>query len=186
MTNIHRIERLLAGFPLAAAMLYVVLIGLFVFATVSTMLDLLERRSTVSAAADVLAQIEGRGSARARAGIPTDVTVPTGSPFVEGATVSVAGATLLQRVATAMTQASGNVASSQVDLQGSESKAGFVTVTMSLEIEPTSLQQLLYDLESGMPFLFVDQLVAQAPDSTAAGGKMRVLLSVSGQWQGAK
>jgi general secretion pathway protein M len=50
------------------------------------------------------------------------------------------------------------------------------------------LQQLLYDLEAGMPFLFIDQLVAQAPETGtgALRGKMRVSILVSGQWQGAK
>jgi general secretion pathway protein M len=50
------------------------------------------------------------------------------------------------------------------------------------------LQQLLYDLEAGMPFLFVDQLVAQGPASPGATpeGKLRVVISVSGQWQGSK
>ena len=50
------------------------------------------------------------------------------------------------------------------------------------------LQELLYDIESGMPFLFVDQLVAQGPavPGTMPEGKLRVLISVSGQWQGAR
>ena len=187
MTNTHRIEKLLARFPLAAAALYGLLIVLFVFGSVSTVLDLLERRTTASAAADILAQIEGRGSARAPAAVPTDVSVPAGSPFVEGATVSVAGATLLQRVAAAMTQAGGNVLSSQVDLQGTRSKSGFLTVIVSCDIDQPGLQQLLYGVESGMPFLFVDQLVVQTPANSAAGeGRLRILLAVSGQWQGAK
>jgi hypothetical protein len=39
-----------------------------------------------------------------------------------------------------------------------------------------------------MPFLFVDQLVAQtaAPSSSTQEGRMHVLLAVSGQWQGGK
>jgi general secretion pathway protein M len=39
-----------------------------------------------------------------------------------------------------------------------------------------------------MPFLFVDQLVVQTPASFAASGngKLRILLAVSRQWQGAK
>jgi general secretion pathway protein M len=47
---------------------------------------------------------------------------------------------------------------------------------------------LLYDLEAGMPFLFVDQLVVQAPASFAVSGdgKLRILLTVSGQWEGTK
>jgi general secretion pathway protein M len=47
---------------------------------------------------------------------------------------------------------------------------------------------LLYDIEAGMPFLFIDQLVVQAPGTfaTSGEGKLRILLGVSGQWQGAK
>ena len=44
--------------------------------------------------------------------------------------------------------------------------------------------------EAGMPFLFIDQLVAQAPATQAPGemseGKLRILISVSGQWQAPK
>ena len=54
-------------------------------------------------------------------------------------------------------------------------------ITPSFEIEPTRLQPLLYDLEAGMPFLFVDELVVQAPSTANDSGKLRVLLGVSGQ-----
>jgi general secretion pathway protein M len=57
---------------------------------------------------------------------------------------------------------------------------------MSCEIEQGSLQQLLYDLEAVMPFLFIDQLVVQAPVIGVEQSRMRVLLSVSGQWLGGK
>jgi general secretion pathway protein M len=107
---------------------------------------------------------------------------------LEGPTVTVAGAALLQRVAGAVTRVGGNILSSQVDLQGAQSKNGFVKVSVDCEVDQPSLQQLLYDLEAGMPFLFVDQLVAQAPETTtnALSQKMRVSLLVSGQWQGVK
>jgi hypothetical protein len=47
---------------------------------------------------------------------------------------------------------------------------------------------LLYDLEPGMPFLSVDQLVVQVPAAFATSdrGKLRVLPTASGQWQGTK
>jgi general secretion pathway protein M len=52
------------------------------------------------------------------------------------------------------------------------------------------LQKLLYDLEAGMPYLFVDQLDVQVPQTTAVNesgtGRIRVVLGVSGQWQGNK
>ena len=66
-------------------------------------------------------------------------------------------------VADAIAHVKGNVLSSQVDLQGSHSKNGFIDVIVSCEVEQQALQRLLYDLEAGMPFLFIDQFVAQAP-----------------------
>jgi general secretion pathway protein M len=71
-------------------------------------------------------------------------------------------------------------------LQGTQSKAGLIGVIASCEVDQPALQQLLYDLEAGMPYLFVEQLVVQAPVASAGGqeGRMRVLLAVYGQWQG--
>ncbi|MEA2936275.1 MAG: ral secretion pathway protein, partial [Variibacter sp.] len=63
-------------------------------------------------------------------------------------------------------------------------KEGYVNLIASCEVEQAALQQLLYDIEAGMPFLFVDQLVAQVSTSNTDGGRMRVLLSVSGLWPG--
>jgi general secretion pathway protein M len=135
----------------------------------------------------MLEQLEDR-KAVAVGGPAADVTMPSGSAFLEGATVTIAGATLLQRVAGAVVKLGGNVLSTQLDLQGSPSKAGFLSMIASCEIEQPQLQQLLYDLEVGMPFLFVDQLVVQTPltASGAGSGKLRILLTVSGQWRGAK
>jgi general secretion pathway protein M len=49
------------------------------------------------------------------------------------------------------------------------------------------MQRLLYDLEAGMPFLFVDELTAEMPQSVGARndglGRMHVQLAVSGEWQ---
>jgi general secretion pathway protein M len=56
----------------------------------------------------------------------------------------------------------------------------------SCEIDQPALQPLIYDLEAGMPFLFIDQLAVQAPAISSGEGKLRILLAVSGQWQGIK
>ena len=85
---------------------------------------MLARRQSVAAASDLLAQLEGRkpgaGATAGRGG-----TRPTGSPFLEGQTLTVAGAALLQRVADAVTKVGGNVLSSQVDVQGVQAKDGY-------------------------------------------------------------
>ncbi len=103
--------------------------------------------------------------------------------------MTVAGAALLQRVAAAIADVRGTLQSSQVDVVGTEASNGFVGLLVSCEMEQSSLQKLLYDLEAGMPFLFVDQLDVQVPQATAASddgtGRVRVLLGVFGQWRGA-
>ncbi len=101
--------------------------------------------------------------------------------------MTVAGATLLQRVATAVGNVGGTIQSSQVDVLGTQAKDGFVGLVVSCEMEQPRLQKLLYDLEVGMPFLFVDQLDVQVPQATALAeggtGRIRVVLGISGQWQ---
>jgi general secretion pathway protein M len=173
--------------PIVATAIYVALVVALLFIIVTSIFAVVDQRSQVVAASAMLEQLEGRRPAAAHS--PSgDVTVPSGSAYLEGATVTIAGATLLQRVAGAVAKFGGNVLSTQLDLQGAPSKTGFLSMIASCEIEQPQLQQLLYDLEAGMPFLFIDQLVVQTP-LTASGsesGKLRILLAVSGQWRGAK
>jgi general secretion pathway protein M len=173
--------------PLLAATSYLGISILLLFIIGSSLADILGKRADVAASAAMLEQLEGRRPSAVRAQAPGGGG-PSGSPFLEGATVTVAGAALLQHVTAAVTKLGGSVQSSQVDLQGTQSKTGFLTIIASCDIDQPGLQQLLYDVEAGMPFLFVDQLVVQAPASFAASGdgKLRILLAVSGQWRGAK
>lgn len=184
MSEQNAVQRAVLRFPRAAAAAYVVLLLLFIAGTWGEIADLVHQRADVAAADDILGRLEGRRPASPHARGAADV-VPSGSPTLEGPTVTVAGASLLQRVAGAVTKVGGNILSSQVELQGVQSKAGFVGVIANCELGQPALQKLLYDLEAGMPFLFIDQLVVQAPvkSSTNQEGRMHILLAVSGQWQ---
>jgi general secretion pathway protein M len=173
--------------PILAAAIYVGLVAVLLFVIVTSILDVVGQRSEVAAASAMLEQLEGRRPATL-GGAPGDVTMPSGSAYLEGATVTVAGAALLQRVAGAVAKFGGNVLSTQLDLQGSQTRAGFLSMIASCEIDQPQLQQLLYDLEAGMPFLFVDQLEVQTSltASGSASGRLRILIAVSGQWRGTK
>jgi general secretion pathway protein M len=179
------VRKSLTSSPVVAATAYVALVLVLLSVVVSSVADILSQRTAVAASAAMLEQLEGRRQA-AQKGSSAAGAMPSGSPFLEGATVTVAGAALLQRVADAVTKFGGNVLSSQLDVQGTHAKAGFVSMIASCELDQSALQPLLYDLEAGMPFLFVDQLSVQAPAISSSEGKLRVLLAVSGQWQGAK
>jgi len=188
MSTDHPLGRLLARYPSLAVLGYAAIVAVLGLVTFGALADLYDRSVALAAASDMLDQIEGRKASPG--GAATSAGAPAGSPFLEGQTVEVAGAALQQRVTGAVGKLGGNVLSTQVDLQGTLSKVGFVSLTASCELDQPALQQLLYDLEVGMPFLFVDQLVIQAPEAgtsqEGAPGRMRVLLGVSGKWQGAK
>ena len=186
MNTSHPIDRYLQRFPIPAALAYVAVVVLFLLAIFVAVAGIVDHRRAVAAAGDMLARLEGRTPVSYADGGTEAGPAPTGSPFLEGQTVTVAGAALLQRVASAVNQVGGSVLSSQVELEGTQSKDGFVSLIASCEMDQASLQKLLYDLEAGMPFLFVDQLVAQAPVSASEGGRTRVLLAVSGLWPGEK
>jgi general secretion pathway protein M len=186
MSADHTLERWFTRYPALAVLGYVAAIAVLGVVTFVAFADIYDRGVALTAATDMLDRLEGRKAALG--GGATSGEAPPGSPFLEGHTVTVAGAALQQRVTGAVGKLGGNVLSSQVDLQGTLSKEGFVGLIASCEIDQPALQQLLYDLEAGMPFLFVDQLVVQAPEAgtgqEATKGRMRVLLGVSGQWQG--
>jgi general secretion pathway protein M len=186
MNPANPITRLSATGPWLAALGYALAVTVLLALAWSGVSDILDRRQSVEAAADLLAQLEGRKPSAALPGTPNG-DAPAGSPFLEGQTVTVAGAALLQRVADAVTKVGGNVLSSQVDVQGVQLKDGFVSVLASCEIDQLALQRLLYDLEAGMPYLFIEQMVAQSPQATTQeGGRMRLLIGVAGRWQGDK
>ena len=185
MNLIAALRKSFTSSPIVAAVAYAGLVIVLLAMVVSSVLDMLGQRAAVASSAAMLEQLEGR-KAPAPGGRSTEAGVPSGSAFLEGATVTVAGAALLQRVAGAVTKLGGNVLSSQLDVQGTQSKAGFVSMVASCELDQPALQSLIYDLEAGMPFLFIDQLAVQAPTTSSGEGKLRILLAVSGQWQGAK
>ncbi len=168
---------------LALLIYAIVLVGLV--ATAAAMIsNLLESFAALDESRTTLARLD-RQMQRFATRQDTANPAINGPPFLSGKTITIAGAALQERVEAAVKKAGGNVLSSQIDLEGPRAAEGFVGLTESLEIDQASLQPLLYDLEAGMPYLFVENLAIQAPQAfgEAEGTPMRVLLGVSGQWQ---
>jgi general secretion pathway protein M len=109
-----------------------------------------------------------------------------GSPLIEGATLTQAGAALQQRVERAVTRAGGAMRSSQVALRDSRGTPGSLGLSADLELPEAAMQPFLYDLEAGMPYLFVDSFSARTLEATqdAQRPRLRVALSLSGKWSG--
>jgi general secretion pathway protein M len=175
------IGRVLNYSPLVAVSIYGAVVILLLATTWLALAGIYSSESALAETSSLLEHLQGRKAAPAADGGPM-----TGSPFLEGPSVTIAGAALLQRVAGAVTKAGGTIQSSQVDVAGAQ--GGMVKLQISCEIEQSDLQRLLYDLEAGMPFLFVDELTAEMPQSVGAKdgmGRMHVQLALSGEWQGA-
>lgn len=176
------IERGLTYSPLLAGAIFGTVVMTLVAITWIALADLYTGQSELADTAALLERLQGRKGATALEG-----GAMNGSPLLDGPSVTVAGAALLQRVAGAIAKVGGTIQSSQVEVAGAED--GMVKLQVSCEIAQPDLQRLLYDLEAGMPFLFVEELTAEMPQAVGAAGgsgRMLVQLAVSGQWQGAR
>jgi|HubBroStandDraft_1064217.scaffolds.fasta_scaffold471951_2 general secretion pathway protein M len=166
----------------AAVAGYVVLIVVAIIVTWTSLAAVVEQHESLSAAESMLAQLEGRSLFSGKNIGPIMSDAPAGSAFLEGRDLNVAGAALLQRVASAVRDVGGSVLSSQVDLDAARAKDGWVGLVVSCEIQEASLQKLVYDVEAGMPFLYIDNLTVEGAKAGVAGDRMRILMGVSGRW----
>jgi general secretion pathway protein M len=180
MTPHQSIEYHFARYSLSAALLYLGLVFACVLAVIFALAGVTARYQALNQSAEILARYMGRALSPSEPPRGPADEYPV-SPFLEGETITIASAALIQRVTSAISRAGGTVISSEVDPQVA-SKDGAVRVIASCELAQGALQQLLYDIEGGMPFLMIDLLVIQAPPSADQSGRMRALLGVSGQW----
>ena len=169
--------------PSVAALVYAGLLLVLIAATTLPIKSVLDQWDEVAALTGTLRLLDAHSMVPAHQ--DGEGVIRKGSAFLEGPTVTVAGAVLLQRLGDAVTRHSGSMSSSQLDVQGPRANDGHISVTANLEVAEVALQSVLYELEAGMPYLFVDELVVEGNSSLAtSGGKLRVTITVSGQWQG--
>jgi general secretion pathway protein M len=184
MIAIRLFERISLPYPVIPALGYGALLIMLLASALFAITGVVERRHTLMASTEILTRFEHPQSSSRLENGQVVGDVPAGSPFLEGQTETIASAVLLQRVASAITRVGGNVISSEVEPQDKQSPDRLVRITTTSELEQRSLQPLLYDIEAGMPFLFVNKLTAQAPASGGDNGRLRVVLEVSGVWLG--
>jgi general secretion pathway protein M len=163
-----------------AAVAYLCVVSVLSVASLWLIDDLWARSREIAATQERLDQLAEHS--RPPASPASDAS---GSPFIEGRTITIAGAALEQRIGAAVTNAGGVLTSSQLELDGPEAKNGFINLTAAIEIGQPALQTLLYDIEAGPPNLFVDKLTIQSPEDFGEpeSGRMRMSFAVVGQWR---
>ena len=173
---------------LAALVSFVTALVLCLFYAYTTWSGLRDLHQARAEARATLAALQKRAAAMPTAHPVARAGEPPGNPFLDGETVTVAGARLQMRVVSAVTKADGAVTSSQINLQDAKGTEQRVRLTINFEIEAGQLQPLFFDLEAGMPFLYVEDLVIAAPPVGAETERqpMRGTMTVSGFWREAK
>lgn len=146
--------------------------------------DLRNKAAEVAAAQMRLDQLSERSHPSLSASLASNAGV-SGSPFLDGKTITIAGAALQQRIEAAVAKANGLLTSSQLELDGPDAKNGFINLSASMEVSQPAVQAILYDIEAGMPYLFIDKLSIQSPEvfGEPESGRMRMTIGVAGQWQ---
>ena len=152
--------------------------------SVLLVVDLRDKLAEIAAAQMRLDQLSERSRSSLSAS-NTSNAGPSGSPFLDGKTITIAGAALQQRIEAAVAKADGVLTSSQLELDGPDAKNGFVNLSASVEVSQPAVQTILYDIEAGMPYLFVDKLSIQSPEvfGEPESGRMRMTIGVVGQWR---
>lgn len=172
--------------PVLATAAYGLAVALLLFLAFDAVSGVLSRQAAVADARERLDRLTGSRPPLAH---PQDGPQWSGSPFLEGPTITVAGATLMERMAGAVARFGGRLTSSLVELQEGPLGPGFVGVSATLEMAQPEVQKLLYDLEAGLPFLFITQLSIHNPaasrDGADGNGMLQVSLTLYGRWQGA-
>ena len=184
MISSQLMQRYLARYPSLSGLIYVALVIILCLTALFSLTDIVDLYRARNASLELLARLDGRAHISSNKSSMATNSWPPGSPFLEGKTLTVANAALLQGITDIITHAGGTVASSGP--QAAQSKDGYVTAIANCEIEQAALQQVLYQIEAGLPFLFIDQLTVQAPTLPTENGRMRVLLGVTGLWRAAK
>ena len=129
----------------------------------------------------LLAKLKGKEAPEAQS--VDAATQVDAAPFIEGSSLTVAGAALQKRVGDAVLKAGGGVLSTRLELQDAAVKDGYLSLSTDAELDQTDVQPFLYDIESGFPFLFVDSLSLQPKVERSDASKMEMHITVSGRWR---
>jgi general secretion pathway protein M len=150
-------------------------------AATTTALSLREQRANVAELSDRAVALQ----ARERQLKPAPGRDPSASPFFVANTITVAGAALQQRLEAAVAAARGTLVSSKVEVAptGNEHR---IALAAELSISEFDMQALLFDLETGRPYLFVEAVEARSQEGASEHGALSVSLNLSGQWSEAK
>jgi general secretion pathway protein M len=129
-------------------------------------------------------------AARARSGTDARARTTTAAPaaaFLDAGTAGLAAAQLQTYLSQVAANQQAILISYGVEPARREDSPDSIRVQATLEVSQKSVQRLLYQLESGTPYVFVDSLAVQPPSSTGQRGaqdpNLRLTLNLRALWR---
>ena len=172
---------------LAAAAYVLALLATVAWGTISlTGQD--DLRGEIEQKSRFLAELTRRAAAEAPAPGSAGGSRQSGSS-IAAPTETIAASELQKRILERVESVGGVVHSVQAEPVKDAAVDGLrrLVAQLSFDSSTTGLQRLLFDLETGAPFMFVDTLVVQPAAASAPGAraadKLRVNLSTTGYWR---
>ncbi|TDX61390.1 general secretion pathway protein M [Methylosinus sp. sav-2] len=132
---------------------------------------------------DALARLE---AAQKRAGGPGDRAVAPEAAFLAAPTAALAGAQLQAYVTRLVAAQHAALTSSNAPPPMGKEAADAVQLQATFDMELSALQALLYELEAGTPYVFVEAFSLQPLDGARRGGSqplLRVTLNLRAHWR---
>lgn len=178
---ISRIINRCLAYPKLSALSFGLAIVIFCFIAAVSIFDVVQRYNAYASSSEMLGRLNERAQFLDSEAGKVQSTRPPGSPLVEGQSATLASASLLQRITSAIGRAGGTVVSTEVEPPGPQFSGQLKAVVMC-QLDQLALQQVLYDLEAGMPLLFVEHLTVSQLTPSKDDGQLRVTLGLSGIW----
>ena len=135
---------------------------------------------------EMLTRLEARAGARSQTPGETGVAAAPARAFLDASTPGLAGAELQAYIAR-LADRHAALVSFGTQASAGEDTADAVRIEASLDISLSALQVLLYQLESGTPYVFVESMTVRPAVSAGAGGlenaPLRVTLGLRALWR---
>jgi general secretion pathway protein M len=127
---------------------------------------------------ELLARLEAHLQSRAEASGQSAAIAPAAA-FLEAPTPGLASAKLQAYLAQLLSGHDAVLISSGEQQTSREDQPDSIRIEASLDIAPSGLQAMLYRLEAGTPYVFVDSLAVQPASAAKPGGSRDPLLHVT-------
>jgi general secretion pathway protein M len=185
MSPLHRTTMRHAGLAVAA---YLLLLAATVGWGATGWFAIDELRAEIGAKEHVLAELARRAATQAPARAVTLGSQTHDAAAIPAPTETVAASALQKQILERLETAGGTVHSVQAEpvKDAAPDAPRRVVAQLTFDCSISGLQRLLFELETGVPFIFVDSLAAQPATASVpgvrVGDRLRVALSVSSYW----